>query len=200
MGELLDGLGIVGDMEAADLDAGVGATDEVAGKDLRRLHGPEARAVEGAEAGVVAVLFDGVRDAVGQNDGVFAADDLVERDELFGAHEGAGAVVDEDMRDVGRKRREGVHDRVLPLASAVNEHGGSGRVGGKFHHLALVAVNDDVEVSDTALHEGGRGMCKDWTPGEGARTLSTTAPAMREPLPAARKMAAVRDIVRGVER
>ena len=110
MGELLDGLGIVGDVEAAGLDAGVGATDEVAGKDLRCLHGPEARAVEGAEAGVVAVFLDGVRDAVGQNDGVFAADDLVECDELFGAYEGAGAVVDEDMRDVGRKRREGVHD------------------------------------------------------------------------------------------
>ena len=119
------------------------------------------------EAGVVAVFLDGVRDAVGQNDSVFAADDLVECDELFGAYEGAGAVVDEDMRDVGRKRREGVHDRVLSLASSVNEHGGSGCVGGKLHHLALVAVNDDVEVSDTALHEGGRGMCKDWTSGEG---------------------------------
>jgi hypothetical protein len=64
--ELFDGLRVVGDVEAAGLDAGVGADDEVAGEDLGGLHGPETRAVEGAELGVVAVFLDGVGDAVGR--------------------------------------------------------------------------------------------------------------------------------------
>jgi hypothetical protein len=37
----------------------------------------------------------------------FAADDLVERDELLDTDERAGAVVDEDVGDVGRQRGRG---------------------------------------------------------------------------------------------
>jgi hypothetical protein len=105
-----------------------------------------------------AMLLDGVGHAVGEHHGLFAADDLVEGDQLLRADERAGAVVDEDVGDVGRQHREGLHHRILPLAAAADEDGGRRRVGGEFHHLALVAVDDDVEVGDTALDESGGGV------------------------------------------
>jgi hypothetical protein len=105
---------------------------------------------------------------VGENDGVFAADDFVEGDELLGADEGTGAVVNEDVRNIGREGGEGGGDGVLALASAADEDGGRGGVGGELHHLALVAVDDDIEIGDGALHEGGGGVGEDGAAGEGS--------------------------------
>ena len=64
-------------------------------------------------------------------------------------------------------RGESGGDGILTLASAADEDRRRGGEGGEFHHLALVAVDDDVEIGDGALHEGGGGMGKNGAAGEG---------------------------------
>ena len=119
-----------------------------------------------AQVALVAVLLDGVGHAMSEHDGIFAPDDLVQRDQLFGLDERAGAVVDEDVLDVGRKGGERVDDRVLAFAPPGHEDRRGRRVGGEFHHLALVTVDDDVEIGDGAAHEGGGRVGEHRAPGE----------------------------------
>ncbi len=165
------GLGVVGDAELFLGDAGVGAGNEFAGENLRSFHGPETVTIKGAQVGVGAVLFDRIGHAVGEDDGVFAADDFVEGDELLGLDEGARAVVDEDVGDVGRERGEGGGDGVLALGTTLDEDAGRGRVRREGEHLALVAVDDDVEIGDAAGGEGGGGVGEDGPAGEGREDL-----------------------------
>ena len=117
------------------------------------------------------MFLDRVGDAVGEHDGIFAAHDFVQGDELLGLHERTGAVVNKNIRDVVGQRGEGVHDGILPFASAAHEGGGRGRVGGELGHLALVAVNDDVKIGDGAGHEGHDRVGEDRPAGEGDEDL-----------------------------
>ena len=120
----------------------------------------------------VGVLFNGVGHAVGEDDGFFDADDFEEADELLGADEGAGAVVDEDVLDVGGEGFEGVYDGVLAFFATANEDARSRRVSGKFGELALVAADDDVEIGDTACEERGDGVGEAVRPDEGGGCAS----------------------------
>ena len=165
--EGFDGLGVVGDAEFFLGDAGVGAVEEVAGEDLRGFHRPEALALEGAQTGITAVFFDRVGDAVSEYHGVFADDDFMEGNELFGAYEWAGTIVDEDVGDVRRERGEGSGDGVLALGAAFDEDARRGRVRREREHLALIAVNDDVEIGDATGGKGGGGMSEDGPTGQG---------------------------------
>ena len=128
-----DGSGVIGDREFAGGDAGVGPADEGAREDLRSFHGPQAAAVERAQAAFAPVLLDGVGHAVGEDDSAFAADDLVERDELLLPHERPGAVVDENMADVVGQLGERGGNGILALGPAAHEDARRGRIGGEFH-------------------------------------------------------------------
>jgi hypothetical protein len=165
--EALDGLGIVGDTELFLGDAGVSAVDEFAGEDLRGFHGPEAVTVEGFEAGVGAVFFDGVGHAMGENHGALAANDFVKCDELLGAHQRARTVMDKDVGDIGRECGEGGGDGVLALGPTLDEDARRGRMRGEREHLALVAVNDDIEIGDAAGGESGGAVGEDGPAREG---------------------------------
>jgi len=112
-----------------------------------------------------------VGDAAGQHYGVLPADDLEQRDQLVGLDERAGAVVDEDVGDVGRQRLEGKLHRAAPLAAAPDQQGGGGGAGGKGEHLALIAVDDHVEVRDPAGEEGGGRMGEHRPASEGGEDL-----------------------------
>ena len=109
------------------------------------------------------MLLDGIDHAVGQDDGVFAADDLVQCHQLLRPDQRAGAVMDENMRDIPRERGECVHHRILPLASSADQDGGGGSVAGKLHHLPLVALHDDLIIGDAAGDEG-RGRMGEYGP------------------------------------
>src|SRR5690606_12725082 len=107
-------------------------------------------------------------------DGFFLEHDFVQGDELLGADEGAGAVVDEDVAGVGREGGEGDGDGVLTGLAAAHEEGRGGRVGGEFHQLFLVAIDDDEVVGDAAGEEGAGGVVEDGASAEGGEDLVGT--------------------------
>ena len=149
------------------MDLGVRARDEVVGEDLGRFHGPECLAIKGAQHAFAAVFLDGVCHAMCEHDGVFAANNFQEGDELFGLHEGPGAVVDEDIVDAGRQRFDGVGHRVLAFLAALHEDRGSRRVAHELVELGGIAVDDRVVIGDATALERGDGVGEHGAASEG---------------------------------
>ena len=101
-----------------------------------------------------------------QHDGILAADDFVEGDELLGADERASAVVDEDVADIVGQLGERRCDGILALGATADEDRRRGRIGRELDHLLLVAVGDDEEIHGTAADEGCCGVREDRFSGE----------------------------------
>ena len=107
--------------------------------------------------------------SVSEHDGVFFAHDFMEADELFDADEGAGAIVDEHVGDIGGQHGERVLHGVLALLAADDELGRSGSVGGEGDGLGLVAHHDDIVVGDIAFEESGHAVGEDRAASEGGQ-------------------------------
>ena len=164
--EGLDGLRVVGDAELFFRDTRVSCANELTGKNLGRLHRPKPVAIERAQTTAATVLFYRISHAMGQDDGVFAADDFVQGYELFGSDQRSGAIVNKDVGDVGRQRRERRGDRVLALGTSGDQQTRRGGERREREHLALVAVDDDIEIRDAACGERGCGVREDGPAGE----------------------------------
>jgi hypothetical protein len=108
---------------------------------------------------------------MGQHDGVFAADDFVQGDELIRTDKWAGAVVDEDVGNIRRQGGQRLSDRILALAATLHESSRGRREGGELEHLALVAVDHHVVVNHAAFEEGGGGVGEEGAAAERGENL-----------------------------
>ncbi len=169
--EPFDGLGIIGDHLPSFRDACVGAGDEVAGKHLRCFHRPKLRSIEGTQPAALMVDLDRVGDPMCEGDCALPTHDLVQRDQLLRTNKGARAIVDEDVFDVVRQGVEGARNRVLAFRSPLDEEGGRRGVGGQLDRLGRVPIDDDVKISDAALHECACGMGKGGLAADGGKDL-----------------------------
>ena len=114
---------------------------------------------------------------MGEHGGVRAAGEFQQGADLLRPHERAGAVVDENLRDVRRQRGEGGGDRVLAFAPPADEKRRRGREGGQREHLAAVPVDDNVEIGHPAGGERGGRMRKDRPARERSENLVRDRPA-----------------------
>jgi len=97
----------------------------------------------------------------------------------------------------GGSAASGGGDGVLAFFAALYEGARSGCEGQEGQHLALVAVDDDVEVGDAAGGERGGGVREDRA-GERSEDLVGDGAGHAGLLPAARRMAAVRGMAGSV--
>ena len=82
-----------------------------------------------------------IGDTMSQHHGMFFTDDFVQGDEMIDLDEGAGAIVDEDVSNIGGERVQSIGDGILPFGPAGNKRW-SRSEGGEFAHLFLIAIHD----------------------------------------------------------